>query len=465
MSDSPVARRRLAGWASGGLVNAIELGVSFGYLLFFLTQVLLVPAALAGSVLFVARLWDAVTDPLMGWLSDRTQQRIPRRRWVLLGSVLLALLFPLMFLVPPDLPLSVRVALFGGAYILANTASTIFAIPHLSLVGAVAPRERRSQAMGWYLTFVRVGLLLVGLGAPLAFQLTDSLRSAFIAMGLVCGLAVLFVGLVVARSVAPGEVADAAPGSLSPWQSLKGSLACPPLRLLAIIQIVKNAAVGCAASVLAFFITIVLEGPIELVGIVGTVAAGLAAVLTPLWVLIGSRIDIRHLMIIGLVITAACLGCYMLLAADYPSFTLTLPLIGYALTGGVLLYVLLALLSTVGDSAVNLAPTSMVPDANEWRRVTNGRDEAGSSFALFSLSGKLGFAAGGFVSALILDGFGFVSGAQAQSEAALLGIRIAAGGAPALMLLACIPLVLAFPARRTLLAGAPLGRLKLAREA
>jgi len=450
-------RARTTMWASGGVVNAIELGIAFGYLLFFLTQVLLIPPAMAGTILLAARIWDVATDPIMGWVVDRTRGRVSRRTWVLLGSLLLAVLFPFMFLVSPDWSIESRVGLFTLAYILANTASTVFAIPHASLVTAISPPEGRSMSMGWAMTWMRVGLLLVGLGAPLAFNLTDDLRQAFAVIGFACGAVVLVVGLVVFASVSRDPPATSAPGLATPWQSLGSTLACRPLRHLLTLQLMKNSAMGCATSSLVFFITIVLEGPIELVGIFGTVTASLAALLLPAWVLLSARVDLRRMMAIGLGIMALCLAGYMLLRADWPGITLAVPFVGLTLSGGIAAYLLIALVNTVGDSAVNYVPAALVPDANEWRRLTSGQDLTGSSFAGYSLVSRLGFAAGGFVAAMLMDSFGFVSGAAQQEPSALLGVSLAAAGIPALILLACIPVVLLYPRRSDLLAGKPIG--------
>ena len=65
------------------------MGVMFGvYLMKYATDVLLIAPATMGILIAAARLWDGVTDPLVGYLSDRTRSRIGRRRIWLYASAL-----------------------------------------------------------------------------------------------------------------------------------------------------------------------------------------------------------------------------------------------------------------------------------------------------------------------------------------------------------------------------------------
>src|SRR5512136_1056656 len=75
------------------------------FLLFYYTDVAGINPALAGTALLVGKLtWDAVNDPLFGYLSDRTRSRFGRRRiYMLLGAVPLGLAAWLMFSLPQGL--------------------------------------------------------------------------------------------------------------------------------------------------------------------------------------------------------------------------------------------------------------------------------------------------------------------------------------------------------------------------
>ena len=86
------------------------------YYLHYLTDVMLISPALAGVAFFVSKIWDAVTDPMMGYISDRTRTRFGRRRpYFLAGIVLIFISFFLMWY-PIDFELEMfELRLFGFA--------------------------------------------------------------------------------------------------------------------------------------------------------------------------------------------------------------------------------------------------------------------------------------------------------------------------------------------------------------
>lgn len=112
----------------------------------------------------VFRLWDACTDPIMGWLSDRTRTRWGRRRpFILLGGVLTALLFPLIWFVPAGWSEPSMVAWLIGTGVLFYTAFTIWAMPYQSLLLEMTPdtHERtRVTAIRAYIS--KIGALGMG---------------------------------------------------------------------------------------------------------------------------------------------------------------------------------------------------------------------------------------------------------------------------------------------------------------
>ena len=103
------------------------------YLLKFSTDVLLIAPAVVGTMLLLARFWDAITDPLAGWLSDRTHTRLGRRRPWLLGAALPFAASVVMLWSPPaDLEETALIAWVGVAILLFYTAYTAVRIPHLA---------------------------------------------------------------------------------------------------------------------------------------------------------------------------------------------------------------------------------------------------------------------------------------------------------------------------------------------
>src|ERR1700754_1332942 len=110
------------GWATGELGLASYAGVSTIYLLFYATEVLRIPPAWAGLALLIPRIWNILADPLVGWLSDRTQTRFGRRRpYLLAGAVVWGAAFWLLFNLPPGDHTLQLTFIFAAVFLLNNT--------------------------------------------------------------------------------------------------------------------------------------------------------------------------------------------------------------------------------------------------------------------------------------------------------------------------------------------------------
>ena len=77
-------------WASGSFATGMLYNAMALFSLFFMTSILGIEAGLAGAIIFISKLFDGVTDPVMGTISDRTRHRWgPRRPYLLAGAFLL----------------------------------------------------------------------------------------------------------------------------------------------------------------------------------------------------------------------------------------------------------------------------------------------------------------------------------------------------------------------------------------
>jgi len=171
-----------------GLKNA-----AFGaFVLFYYNQVLGLPGSLAGAALFIALLFDAITDPLAGSMSDNTKSRLGRRHPFMYASALpLGLAFAGLFWPPQDLG---TWTLFGWLVVFATltrAAMTLYHVPHLAMgaemtdnfnerTKVVAYRQFFGTAgaaaawfigLGWFFADARGGRLEVASYAPYALTL------------------------------------------------------------------------------------------------------------------------------------------------------------------------------------------------------------------------------------------------------------------------------------------------------
>lgn len=120
-------------YSVGNFPNNIIFLMVGTYVTYFYTNILQIPAVMAGTIFMVARLVDAVTDPLMGMIVDRTNTKIGKYRpFIIAGAPFLAIMFVLLF-AAPNLPQAGKVAYAFVTYIVYSLAWTIVQIPQLAL--------------------------------------------------------------------------------------------------------------------------------------------------------------------------------------------------------------------------------------------------------------------------------------------------------------------------------------------
>ncbi len=101
----------------------------------FLTKALGMPPALAGTIPMVGKIWDAVTDPIMGNITDRTRSKYgPKRFYILIGSVVSAVTFVMMWLRVSTPSMAAMYIFYIAMYCLFSTGFTIFSVPYSGLL-------------------------------------------------------------------------------------------------------------------------------------------------------------------------------------------------------------------------------------------------------------------------------------------------------------------------------------------
>ncbi|MEE3330130.1 MAG: MFS transporter, partial [Myxococcota bacterium] len=135
------------------------------YIVKYSTDVLLVPAGVMGVLFAVGRLWDGVTDPLVGFLSDRTETRWGRRRPWMVASVLPLALFGWMAWAPPlTLEGGWLVAWMAVAVLGFSTATTLFFVPHNALGAELVEDYTRRTSVFAAREYFTVSASLLSLG-------------------------------------------------------------------------------------------------------------------------------------------------------------------------------------------------------------------------------------------------------------------------------------------------------------
>lgn len=132
--ERPVLMRNVIGYGLGDIYGGGAFLIVGMFFMFFLTEVVGMKPALAGLMFGVGKIWDGISDPLMGYLSDRTKSRLGRRRvYFLWGIIPIALTFAMLWI---PVNSSSQALLFGYylfAYILLDAALTMVMTPYSAL--------------------------------------------------------------------------------------------------------------------------------------------------------------------------------------------------------------------------------------------------------------------------------------------------------------------------------------------
>jgi oligogalacturonide transporter len=182
--------------------------ISILYLV-FLTDVVGLNPALAGSIPMIGKIWDALTDPLMGNIVDRTQSKFGAKRfYLLIGSFVGSITFAMMWM---TISASVNTLYFFYLlmYILFSTGFTIVMVPYNALLpDMVADYTQRSAFTMYRMIFSALAAILAGLVPNMIVNnVGASQAQGFLIMGIIFGLifflAILFTFLKTWETIQP----------------------------------------------------------------------------------------------------------------------------------------------------------------------------------------------------------------------------------------------------------------------
>ncbi len=329
-------------------------------------------AAVVGSVLFTLRLWDIITDPVLGIVSDRFPTRWGRRRhWIVIGTPIVMLATTFVF-IPPDGagPLHLGFWMF-----ILYIGWTLITISHMSWGAELSgDYHERARVQGWR-EFALVGGMLGVLLLPAVMELliddlqhADSVKAMaiFILISLPIGVA-LSVVLV-------GERPSPEPKPIDWSQALRALRRNRPLRYILAADFLRSLAVGTTGTLYIWFATLALQmGGSANTLLLFYFATGVVAV--PLWIWVSSQYGKHrtfcYSMIYGVV------GVLPLLF--FPAGNYWAAMIGFALYG-------------VAYGAASFFPRAIMADIKDVDAVESGEDRTGVYFSLMTLTEKIGYA-------------------------------------------------------------------------
>ncbi|MFV8751330.1 MFS transporter [Nannocystaceae bacterium ST9] len=419
------------GYALGSIGTGIYNTVPGLLLLFYMTDTLGIPAWLAGLAIFIPKLWDVITDPWMGAISDRSQTRWGRRRpWLLLGGLTLPPVFALMFMTPDFGEPMLRFAWVTTFYVLCATAFTVFSVPYISMPAEMTDEYHETTTlMAWRMAALTVGVLVSGALAPvLVNKLGGGGRAGYATMSTIIAivLAAAMIGTFFGTRRAPQR--ERTPDTPPFWTTFAQALRVKPFAILTSGYFLQHAGVGAVLAVVPYFAGYVLQGDGLTVTILFVCLVGPAFVAMPVWVGVSRRIGKLHGYIVAMLLFGG-FGASLWFASP---------------SNLVLVYLQVAMMG-VGWAGTELFPFSMLPDVIAADRDASGHRREGVFTGLWMAVDKGALAIGALVASLVLDGSGFIETRAGeivtQPESALTGIRIGTALLPALFVALSLPIV------------------------
>ena len=438
-------------YGAGDLGPAITANVLAFFLLFFFTSVAGLNAGLAGSILLIGKVWDAVNDPIVGMLSDRTHSAKWGRRypWMLWGAIPFGITYFLQWIVPN----------FGGnastnqwglfwyyvvVGILFNSFYTMVNLPYTALTPELTQDyNERTSLNSFRFAFSIGGSIFSLILAQIIFQKVADPKQQYLWLGAICAvLSTIPLYWCVfgtrarsrrmARSLPPVDGSE----SLPYLEQMRIVFSNRPFLYVIGIYLCSWLGVQITAAILPYFVVNWLGLSSSTFTLVALAVQGTALLMLFVWSAISARLGKKAVYGMGMVLWIIAQAGLFFLKPDQAA----------------LMYPL-AVMAGVGVSTAYLIPWSMIPDVIELDELNTGQRREGVFYGFMVLLQKIGLAIGLFVIGQALNLAGFVESSASQPnpvqpESALLAIRLAIGPLPTVALIVGLILAYFYPITR-----------------
>lgn len=396
--------------AAGGITWKV---MSIAFPLFF-TNVFGLTVADAATLMLVARLFDVVTDPLMGSLADRTRSRWGTYRpWLIFGAIPLGLVFALLLYTPDFGPVGKRIWAYG-LYLLMMAVYTAVNVPYGSLLGVMTDNDNEKNQFS---SFRMVGAYAMGFITLLSFPYLQKLIGGteahqYAVIGAVLGglaaLMTLLCGLLTKERLQPVR---AEKFSFKPFANLVRN---KPWICLTLAGIFSNFFNGFRYAVAGYLLTYCLGGEVTMGRLIinytvfmtfGEVTCMVFGGLSPLFTrMVGSK---KKAFSIAALICAASSIAFFFIPRD---------------ASYMWLMIVNVIITSIGIGFYSPLLWSMYADVADYSTKTYGTSSTGLIFSSGTMAQKLGSAVSGALVALLLGMAGFISGSDPVSGEAVVTI-------------------------------------------
>ena len=411
----------------GELSGSLPSNILVFFFLFFLTDIAGLKPGLAGIIVMIGKIWDAVNDPLIGWLSDRTRSRFGRRYpWMLLGSIPLGVSCFFLWTIPPTQNQTILIIYYTVIALIFYGAFTAVLLPYSALSAELTQDyDDRTTLISFRSTFSIGGSIFSLVLAELIFGWIENKQQQYLMLGLVAGIiAVIAIYLSIwgtykryhqlQQDYPQSSQSNSLPirqkiqliFSNFPFICVMGIYLCSWLSVQTIAAILPYFVVNCMNLSEAHFTRMAI-------GVQGT-----ALMMMMVWNFLSHRLGKRTIYLMGI-----------------PFTILAEILLFFLQPGQITLMYVIAIMAGIGIATAYLVPWSMLPDVVDLDQLKTGERREGIFFALVVQLQKIGIAFALLMVGKLLDYAGYIPNSTGQQpDSALWAIRMIIGPVPIALL-------------------------------
>ena len=406
------------------------------YLLFFYSDIIGMDPALVGIAIMIGKIWDAFSDPMMGFISDHTKSKKGRRKlYFLIGSVPLAIAFFIIWSPPAAIIDGGTVPLFiylTGCWVLLNTGFTVVAVPYYSFGAEITQDpDERSSAFAYNYAYFRIGQLVAVILPNLALESPETFigilhgklglfSDAFADRALVylsnptnsIRMVAAFLGLLVAGSVLGTffgtkervrHEEESATGNMKEtvrllFSDLFKTLKNRPYLILIIATLVADANGGIVLSMFPYIMKywMKMEGQMSAFFSIVVVSGIIFAFM---WVAVSKRIGKKNVYLVAQALYGIVLWAFLLLGPDSSIYLIVIIMLGMG-----------------ASLSAYMMVWSLIADVVDYDEHKTGKRHEGAFFGFYTFAQKTAMAFGVLLVGVFLNTIGLEKGAEVTPQ-------------------------------------------------
>lgn len=421
-----------AGYSIGQMADSVGFNVFYFFFLYFLTDFAGVSPGIAGTISLIAVVWDAITDPIIGHISDNLKWKSGRRRPLMLISMVPYSICVFLLFTNIDVGADAKYVYYIIISILFWTSYTTYVIPFFALGGELTEDfNERTNLRSWASVFMQGAVTIASAGPPLILGMTmdaggsglDGWRNVGIIFALITAVTILICFF----TTKGGELVTKGDYDVHSRQSsgnfvgaftknMGGILKLKPTKFLALSVFFWAMATGLCSGAMVYVMSSIMglsEGTQSICFVVLT-ACGIAWL--PVINLSAAKVDKQKIYFTFMGLSG--IGCILFKFIDFSSIAI--------------LVVFMAIFA-LGNSTFWTLYYSMMYDIAELDEFKNDKRREGTIAALMSFTQKLGAAVAMWLMGFMLERGGYDGSVLEQTDSAIEAIKNVVAFVPGIM--------------------------------